>query len=223
MAGAVAIPRSTCAMRGAEGRKPRKATFDDCGVGLKETADAADAAFVHAPARRHRPSCVQYAPNTQADRTRPRSTFTTTPALNAASGRPPIPARSRTRVVRPILRKPNANAHVRKFLIGVTRSDVAAWLKAAWPTLCATKVMNSEASAKPRTNFGNRRQISPPLAPFLIPVDSHRVVATIESTAAQMPIQMSRPTTFISVKAATVWSAAPASAPGTLETISPKA
>ena len=64
-------------------------------------------------------------------------------------------------------------------------------------------VTSSEAAMKPRTNLGKRHQIwamsgLPPDAVF-----SQRVVATMARMKAQMPIQTSRPTTFIKVKAKT--------------------
>ena len=67
----------------------------------------------------------------------------------------------------------------------------------------ATRVTMREAARKPSTNFGKRRQISPASMRRSIPVFSQRVVATIARTTAQMPIQTSRPTTFMSVKAKT--------------------
>ena len=57
------------------------------------------------------------------------------------------------------------------------------------------------------TNFGKRAQMTPaPTArPPAAPFRSHMVVETMARTNAQMPIQMSRPMTFMSVK---VWMAA---------------
>ena len=64
-------------------------------------------------------------PKTAEDSTSPSTRFTPTPAEKAANGRPTSPRRSLRRVVSPIARKPNTNASVRKFLIGVTSAFVA--------------------------------------------------------------------------------------------------
>ena len=67
------------------------------------------------------------------------------------------------------------------------------------------------------TNFGKRRQICAAPA-FWASCDCQRVAATIDSTKAHTPIQISRPMTFMSVKALTAASALPAM-PATLPAI----
>ena len=60
----------------------------------------------------------QCAANTNADKTKPRITLTTAPALKARNGLVPALASSRNRVVRPMLRKQKMKAQVRRSLTG---------------------------------------------------------------------------------------------------------
>ena len=55
-------------------------------------------------------------------RTKPRITFTTTPAVKAMKGLPPAGANSRKRVVRPMDRNQKVKAQVRRPVIGPTRA-----------------------------------------------------------------------------------------------------
>ena len=85
-------------------------------------------------------------------------------------------------------------------MIGATSAGFTILLKSARLYPLVAKVTMTDAIRNPITNFGNRRQISAgsALRPATV---SHRVVAMIASTKAHTPIQTSRPTTFISVKA----------------------
>ena len=68
------------------------------------------------------PRVDQYAANTMVDIIKPRTTFTTTPEVNATKGLPPKLANSLNRVVSPMLKKQKINAQVRKSLMGPTIS-----------------------------------------------------------------------------------------------------
>lgn len=75
--------------------------------------------------------------------------------------------------------------------------------------------MKTDAAKNPRTNFGNRSQTTEnptrPWGPGPARRLSQNTTETTDSTRAQIPIQMSRPITFIRVKAwigASPWSLA---------------
>src|ERR1700688_3190997 len=79
----------------------------------------------------HRVRFSQCEANTIADSTKPRMTLTTTPELNASNGLVPACANSRTRAVRPMLKKQKMKAHVRRSLIGPTSAGFTILLKSA--------------------------------------------------------------------------------------------
>src|SRR6516162_8665546 len=115
-------------------------------------------------------------------------TLTTTPALNAKNGLLPVGANSRSRVVKPMLRKEKVNAQVRSAVIGATRAGLIILLKSPYETPRTAHVTMMDATRKPITNFGKRHRIWPASTLWLVSDFSHRVTETIASTNAQIPI-----------------------------------
>src|SRR5215469_16627949 len=126
-------------------------------------------------------------------------TLTTTPAVKATNGLPPVGANSRSRVVNPILRKQKVNAQVRSAVIGATRAGLTVLVKSPYEALPTAQVMTIDAIRKPMTNFGKRHQIWPASTGRPVSDFSQRVTERTASTNAQIPIHMSRPITLISV------------------------
>src|ERR1700688_369720 len=80
--------------------------------------------------------CVRFSQceaKTIAESRKPMITLTIAPALNARKGLLPAAANSRTRVVKPILRKQKMKAQVRRSLIGAT--SVGTTVALNWPRL----------------------------------------------------------------------------------------
>ena len=86
-------------------------------------------------------------------------TSTTTPAVKATNGLPPVGANSRSRVVKPILRKQKANAQVRNAVIGATKAGLTILLNSPYEALPTAQVMTIDAIRKPMTNFGKRKNL----------------------------------------------------------------
>ena len=68
-------------------------------------------------------------------------------------------------------------------------------------SLAAITLIIIDAAKKPSTNLGKRSQITPALTAFFCPDrSSQKRTEAMERRKAQMPIQISRPITFIKVK-----------------------
>ena len=78
-------------------------------------------------------------------------TLTTTPAVKATNGLPPVGANSRSRVVNPILRKQKVNAQLRSAVIGATRAGLTILLKSPYEALPTAQVTRMDAIRKPTT------------------------------------------------------------------------
>ena len=103
-----------------------------------------------------------------------------------------------------MLRKQKMNAQVRRSLIGATKAgfdDLVVIGEAVAARRPGDEQRGDQEAddefRKAPPDLGRVRPCGP------VSARSQRVVATIASTKAQMPIQTSRPTTFISVKANT--------------------
>src|SRR6266542_2752805 len=124
-----------------------------------------------------------------------------TPRANAANGRQPNFVSSRNRVVKPIDRNVHVNAHPRRVLSGPIAS-FAYWVPVLVSTDVRMTVTSRDATKKPMTNLGKRLQISPRRTRSDSPplFRSQRVTDRNATRRAQTPTNMSRPTTFMSVK-----------------------
>lgn len=121
------------------------------------------------------------------------------PIPNAAAGFHPTAVKSLKRVVKPIDKKVNVNAHVRIVLMGAVTSVL---MISCVPeeTFASNNVSRIDEIKNPRTNLGNLETICPAFAFVPALFFSKNVMEIKARTKHQIPMNMSRPITFINVK-----------------------